>query len=51
VTRQLLDHAQAEDRTLNGMMKNVKADQARVQIAVCCGVLMALSGSGSIFIH
>jgi hypothetical protein len=36
VTSQLFDHSQAEDRTLNSVMQDMKPDQARVQIAICC---------------
>ncbi len=35
VPAQLFDHSQPEDRFLDGMMEHMKADQSRIQIAVC----------------
>ena len=32
--RQLLDHAQTEDRLLDGVMQHVQPDQAGVEVAV-----------------
>jgi hypothetical protein len=40
VAGKLLDHAQTENWTLNGMMQNVEPDQPRIQIAVGFGAFL-----------